>query len=266
MDNAEYKRLTDEMAADAKWQLQLFTFAVTGSAAVLTLLSAKAGSSELPTAPGVPMGLFFLAPLVVIIPSSLMILNRARTRNRKAAFIVTYLDYERLCERSVDKGDKVDELTPLPTVRTRADLPWETALQLLHRSYESRGRRIHLAPALVFMFLGFLAIEGLCVTLAYFTLREQPWITMTPKLGALAIAIVLVSYRVYLLLPLAGEESIQGFVRIWLELRTDTDGGRTSPAYLREWIEECVKSGKLKPRPTETGKGQTQTPNSPHAP
>jgi hypothetical protein len=102
----------------------------------------------------IPHGFFFLAPLIGVIPSSLMILNRARTRNRKPAFIVAYLDPARH-----SRGDAGTSPT-LAAVRQMASLPWETALNVVQR-----GLRIHVAPALIHMFSGFFVIEILCLAL-----------------------------------------------------------------------------------------------------
>jgi len=247
MQKAEYTRLADEMAEDAKWQLQLFTFAVTGSAAVLTLLSTQRSAEPgAITSALVPMGLFFLAPLVVVVPSSLMILNRARTRNRKAAFIVAYLDSRRLAEEPERPEDKVDSVTTLAKVRESTTLPWETALQLLDRSNLTRNRRIHLGPALRYMFWGFFTIEALCLALTAVSLQPQSWISAWVLVVAVALFSALVGYRLALLRRLKREDSIQGFVRRWLELRTDRVRW---PTYLREWIEECETTRQLAPRP-----------------
>jgi hypothetical protein len=213
-DGAECARLVQEMADDGRWQVQLFTFALTATAVILGVQARN--PTEVP-------GLLLLSPLVVLIPSSLIILNRARTRNRKAAFMMCYLDTKRLRIAGVD-----EQQDSLNQVRRRCDLPWETGLHILERN------KPHIAPALLYMGFSYLIVEVTCITLAAVfssDRRVQAFVTIV------AVAyVILTGYRIVWLLRLRRSASIQGYVHRWLALRFPDLHG--CPNYLVEWIHE----------------------------
>lgn len=240
-DDAEYNRLAVEMNEDGKLQFTLFTFGVTTSTAILGLLSRTAIGTNAINIWGLPPGFFFLVPLMVLLPTSLVILNRARTRNRKAAYIVVYYDYKRLIH---DCG--ITNNTPLEEVRRLPFIPWETALHILDRTNPQHNRPGHLAPALKYMAYCYYTIEILCVILAIYTSLSAPLI-LQGILLMFAITSLLVVYRDRrnTLRMLSKELSIQGFVKAWLVI-----SGRKGdlPRYLKEWIEE-IDQGVRKPPP-----------------
>lgn len=240
-DDAEYNRLAVEMNEDGKLQFTLFTFGVTTSTAILGLLSRIAIETNATGIWGLPPGFFFLVPLMVLLPTSLVILNRARTRNRKAAYIVVYYDYKRLVH---DCG--ITDDTSLEQVRKLPFIPWETALHILDRTNPQHNRPGHLAPALKYMAYCYYTIEILCVILAIYTSLSAPWV-LQGILLIFATTSLLVVYRDRrsTLRMLNRELSIQGFVKAWLEI-----SGRKGnlPRYLKEWIEE-IDQGIRKPPP-----------------
>ena len=66
-DEGDCTRLVTEMQEDAKWQLQLFTFALRVTAIIFGVIS-KVDSGA---GGGMPGGLVFLSPLIVPVPTSL---------------------------------------------------------------------------------------------------------------------------------------------------------------------------------------------------
>lgn len=238
-DDAEYNRLAVEMNEDGKLQFTLFTFGVTTSTAILGILSGTVINSNLTNIWGLPPGFFFLVPLMVLLPTSLVILNRARTRNRKAAYIVVYYDYKRLIH---DCG--ITDETALEDVRKLPFLPWETALHILDRTNPQHNRPGHLAPALKYMAYCYYTIEILCVVLAIYTSLSAP-IILQGILFFIAVGSLGIVYkdRRHTLRELSKDLSIQGFVKAWLEI-----SGRKAnlPRYLQEWIYE-IDQGIRKP-------------------
>ena len=215
------------MADDARWQIQLFTFALTATALILGV--------QAPNPMVVPSGLFFLSPLVVLIPSSLIILNRARTRNRKASYMMCYLDAKRL--RIVGVDEQQDSLSQ---VRKRNDLPWETALHILERN------RPHIAPPLLYMGCSYVSLEATCIALS-FAPSVDPRVKLFNE-NVTAVYFVITGFRVRWLLRLGQGASIQGYVHRWLALRFGPNF-KGCPKYLAEWIQETW--GKQGPQPLE---------------
>jgi hypothetical protein len=231
-DDAEYNRLSTEMTEDAKTQFTLFTFSITASTAVLGFLTSTAlGAGSLGLL-GLPPGAFFLVPLIVLLPTSWMILNRARTRNRKVGYIIICFDYKRL------RAEGITDRTPLDEVRRYPFLPWETALHILERTNLSADppRQVHLARPLRYMTLSYFAIETLCIALAVYTSLQASWFVFL-ILGLIVIGVLLLSYcRFKALMELKGRISIQGYVEQWLQLKFGKISG--APLYLQQWLEE----------------------------
>jgi hypothetical protein len=226
-DGKEFGRLVREMQTDATLQFQIFTFALSATAVILGVLApnpAKVGDN-LPAS-----AFFFLIPLIVLIPSSLMILNRARTRNRKSAYMICYLDAKRL------RIGGVTDTASLADVRRRPDLPWETALHILMRT--GKTGLPHLPPALKYMGYCYLLAELVCLSPgAYFAISlKSPPSEIFMGAGAafwLSVAI----YRTWALRQLKARASIQYFAKLWLVGRFgDTLVG--CPQYFRDWIDE----------------------------
>lgn len=238
-DDAEYNRLALEMNEDAKLQFTLFTFSITAATAVLGFLTRSMEGTNSTLSSGLPSGYLFLVPLVVLLPTSLMILNRARTRNRKAAYIVVSFDYKRL------RSEGVTDQTPLDEVRQYPYLPWETALHILDRTNWEANRRVHLAPALKYMFISYFAIEIICIALAVYISRQAIWY-MLVIMGLIVVSSIIPVYwfRIKVLIRLTRDISIQGFVKQWLILKPDKIGG--APQYLQIWIEEFEKTDQMK--------------------
>lgn len=239
-DDAEYNRLSIEMNEDAKLQFTFFTFGITASTAVLGFLTSSAVSVDSIPIPGLPVGAFFLVPLLILYPTSLLILNRARTRNRKAAYVITHLDYKRL------RADGITDQTPLKAVREHPFLPWETALHVLERTNKRVHKNAHFPPALRYMYYCYFAIELLCIFLAFFTSSQ----TSTPTLWVMAGIIAVFTAPVYIVriarvLMLKKELSIQGCVKRWLEYKFERYD--KAPLYIREWINEFVAEYKVIP-------------------
>lgn len=231
-DDAEYNRLSTEMADDAKMQFTLFTFSITTSTAVLGFLIGTALGANSLGLFGLPPGAFFLVPLIVLLPTSWMILNRARTRNRKVAYIIICFDYKRLC------AEGITNRTPLDEVRRYPFLPWETALHILDRTNLNADppRQVHLARPLRYMTLSYFAIETFCIALAIYTSLQTSWSVLL-TLGLIVIGVLLLSYyRFKALMELKARISIQGYVEQWLQLKF----GKISdaPLYLQQWLEE----------------------------
>jgi hypothetical protein len=220
-DTIEYERLVSEMRDDARWQLQIFTFALTATALILGVRAPNA--SQLGAA--IPGNLFPLAPLVILIPSSLIILNRARTRNRKAAYMLSYLEAKQLRIKGFAN-------LSLETVRARPDLPWETALHLLDRKVP------HIPPALKYMVSCYIIIEWICVGLSlYFSA------TLLARGVSTSFALFVIAasiFRLVLLYKLKGKRSIQGYSKQWLEHRHGKEL-ENCPEYLKTWIGELSK-------------------------
>lgn len=244
-DDAEYNRLAIEMNEDAKLQFTFFTFAITTTTAVLSILATKTSVPDLRSLSGLPPGLFFLTPLIILVPTSLLILNRARTRNRKAAYIIVSFEYKRLA------AEGVTEQTSLGDVRQLPFIPWETALHILDRTNKNEDRRVHLAPAFKYMAYSYGSIEILCILLAvkssWIELFQVPLYVQT-ILGI--IAVLLIFSYVYrwrtLWTDLKSSISVQGYVEQWLKLKFHNDLNK-APRYLREWLEE-YNYKKEKPR------------------
>jgi hypothetical protein len=232
-DEAECNRLATEMQEDARWQIQLFTFAVTATAVILGVI----GKIDSNVGDVIPAGLAFLSPLIVLIPTTLMILNRARTRNRKAAFMFSVLDCKRLRVSGVQHGDAFEE------VKQRDDLPWETALHIIDRFDDKAGP--HLAPALRYMTICSFLMELLCMGLAFWSLRQaDPRVLLAVGAAALA-SLLLLSMRWRALAHLKGSKSIQGYAMGWLESRNPNE----VPRYLKEWVEVHKKFMPAPPKP-----------------
>lgn len=230
-DDAEYNRLAAEMNEDMKLQFKLFTFAITATTAVLGFLTSRTAGADSTLFSGLPLGTLFLTPLVLLLPTSLMVLNRARTRNRKAAYVVVALDYKRL------RGEGVTDQTPLKEVRRLPVIPWETALHILDRTNRNENRRVHLAPSLKYMSISYFVIEILCVALAFYTSRQVGG-SMLIYLALIVACLVfpVYGYRIRVLIGLKDEISVQGYVDNWLRYKFQESQDR--PQYLREWIDE----------------------------
>jgi hypothetical protein len=224
------------MNEDAKLQFTFFTFAITTTTAALSILATKSSVPDLRALSGLPPGLFFLIPLIILVPTSLLILNRARTRNRKAAYIIVSFEYKRLT------AEGVTNYTPLEEVRQLPFLPWETALHILDRTNKNDDRRVHLAPAFKYMAYSYGSIETLCILLAlksswFEILQLQLYVQLI--LGVMAVVL---AYSYYyrsnvLFSDLKGSISVQGYVEQWLKLKFRNDLSK-APRYLREWLEE----------------------------
>ena len=247
-DDAEHHRLATEMNDDASMQYTLFTFGITASTAVLGFLASAAMGTTQPAASRLEEGLFFLVPLVILLPTSLMILNLARTRNRKAAYVFVYLDPRRLC---MDRAIKPDTTTLLE-VRKTPSIPWETALLILDRSNTKAKRFGHLSPTLDYMALSSFAIELLCIAFAFYIwFQAGQFLSMlVPALLVLALVIPVYIVRINALRDLSGirtcwsksctrvknlerNTSIQGYAARWIRWECEQ-----SPKYLREWMHE----------------------------
>jgi hypothetical protein len=169
--------------------------------------------------------LVFLSPLIVLVPTSLMILNRARTRNRKAAFMLVSLDYKRLCIAGVKTSETLKQ------VQSRDNLPWETHLHIVERWNSDKGP--HLAPALLYMVSCSVAMELLCIGLAF-------WIAWGNRWNRVGVAVVLlinlglVAYRCRALWLLTGVNSIQGYAVAWLKRKYPNSD--IQPLYLSEFV------------------------------
>jgi len=228
----ERARLVMEMQEDARWQLQLFTFAVTVTGVILGLVSKLEGTST-----GLPAVIVFLSPLVILVPSSLMILNRARTRNRKAAFIFVSIDHKLLCLAGVEEGDSID------TVARRDDLPWETALHILERrnrsSLRKSSKRPHLGPDLRNMAACFLGIELLCVGLAASVAASNSPEATHAVQAVIGAETALFALRGALLWRLTRGTSIQGYASKWLRQRYLHD--EIPFQYLSQFVAEYEK-------------------------
>ncbi len=233
-DAAECGRLVAEMSEDTRWQLQLFTFGVTAAALALSVLARGAPATETVVSPG----LFWLGPLFVLVPASLMILNRARARNRKAAYMIVTLDYKRLLIEGVTDS------TSLAEIRRRSDVPWETALHILERTNQETNTKPHLARALAYMTMSSLFSEILFISLAFL----ETWSTNNILVVVVGFALVdasLIATRCLALRDLKRSTSIQGYVAHWLRLRYRNDH-RSIPRYLSEWTDECEQLGRNK--------------------
>jgi hypothetical protein len=234
-DDAEYHRLAAEMNEDARLQFTLFTFGITASTAVLGFLTSADISSISPLLSGLPPGSFFLTPLIVLIPTSLTILNRARTRNRKASYIMVNFDRKRLYAE-----EEINDKTSLEKVRKHPFLPWETALHILQRTNpkDSPHRRVHLAPSLKYMAICYCILEMLCVFLTFYASRKADLLVNGIMGGILAILLIFAYWsRGSTLIDLRKTISIQGYVKQWLNLKYGTDE-ETGPKYLFEWVRE----------------------------
>jgi len=241
-DDAEYNRLAVEMNEDIRFQFTLFTFGVTTTAAVLSLIVSAAIRNTANTQSVLPYGIYFLVPFVVLLPTSMMILNRARTRNRKASYIMVTLEYKRL------RAEGINDKTSLDDVKKYPYLPWETALHIIERTNLERGSRVHLAPALLYMFISYFAIEMLCIALAVLTSIHSSQPVLYWLSGFFFIVLILVYvFRISALRRLTSTNSIQGYVENWLKYKYgDID---KSPRYLKEWINKHYKNkplGKLR--------------------
>jgi len=221
-DDAEYNRLSTEMNEDAKLQFTFFTFGITASTAVLGFLTSSAVNVNSIPIPG------------MLYPTSLLILNRARTRNRKAAYVITHLDYKRL------RADGITDQTPLKAVREHPYLPWETALHIIERTNKRVHKNAHFPPALRYIYSCYFAIESICIFLAFFTSWQASKITLL----AMGIAILVFTLPVYFIrvqraLLLKKQLSIQGCVKRWLEYKFEQYNN--APLYIREWISEFAE-------------------------
>jgi hypothetical protein len=168
-------------------------------------------------------------------------LNRARTRNRKAAYIIINFDYKRLCAEGVTTQSSLNEVRRLPF------LPWETALHILDRTNLAASRRGHLAPTLRYMAFCYFIIELLCVFLAIYL--SWPLISYSSIILILIVVFLVIAldiYRLRVLKALKGRISVQGYVEQWLALKFDNKL-EMAPQYLQEWVHEYNAK---KPRPT----------------
>jgi len=231
-DEAEYDRLAEEMNDDAKLQFTLFTFGITASTAVLGLLAISLEGQNTTFFSVFPKGIVFLLPLIVLFPTSLMILNRARTRNRKTSYIIVNFDYKRLCSEGM-ANKSLDE------IRRYQFIPWETALHILDRTYSKKSTSlVHLPPAIKYMAGCYLVIESFCIALAFIaSLEANPIALWAMSLLLLILVVIVYSIRIKALRDLRGEISIQGYVERWLVRKygDDLDG---APRHLKEWLEE----------------------------
>jgi len=231
-DDAEYNRLATEMNEDSKTQFTLFTFSITASTAILGFLTSTAVASNAILLPGLPHGSFFLVPLIVLLPTSMLILNRARTRNRKAAYIIVNFDYKRLCAEGITNQTSLEE------VRRSTFLPWETALHILDRTNPKVNRYVHLAPSLKYMAICYFVVEILCAALALYMTRQDSLYTLIGLGMAIAFVVIPVyRYRIKALVELKGSISIQGYVEQWLKLKYGTVDNAPMK-YLSQWIQE----------------------------
>lgn len=251
----EYSRLATEMAEDAKWQLHLFTFGVTSAPVILTVLKGWLDSQIPSESLPVPAGWFFLAPLVVLVPTSFIILNRARTRNRKAAFIVTLMDPIRLADAGVGNHHRLQE------VLRRGDLPWETALLFFERASPTSKRKTHFPPAVLTMLLSYFAIETVSWWLAYASVRTV--IDAKTMVGMLLVAVLLLGSRTWWFWRLRSAQSIQAYVVKWLEKGPAL--GFPWPQYLLDWrdIYKGTERWTLRePEPPSSGAVEPTVPES----
>jgi hypothetical protein len=231
------------MNEDSKLQFTLFTFGITTSTVVLGFLTSPNSTGNLSVLPGIPTGFSFLVPLIVLIPTSLAILNRARTRNRKAAYIIVNFDYRRL------RAEGVTDETPLAEVRQRPFLPWETALHILDRTNMSvsPSRRVHLGRILRYMAICYFVVEALCIFLSISTSRLGGSIMVLIMQILLALLILFAFfYRLNALAELTKTLSIQGYVENWLNLRYGNL--ERAPKYFREWIGEYHRQSPRNPQ------------------
>lgn len=242
-DAAECGRLVREMTEDATWQFRTFTFALTATGILLSVLGPILGGStshipELSPAaqaalPQYLLPFFFLTPLVFLIPSSYIIMNRARTRNRKAAYMICVLDYKRLRIAGVGDGHSLDQ------VRRWQDVPWETALHLVHDD----RRNPHVAPALRYMAWTYFLTESICFLLAGAMLTASVLWTRAVYLFAVLVTaeVYFVVHRLAILFSLRRDRSIQGHARSWLKVRFG-ESREKWPVFFREWIQKCEEA------------------------
>ena len=94
----EYQRITEEIAADRALQFRMFYQALTFTAIILTFgaYSIRGVSEFIETCGGIANGIKYISfapyitliPLIILIPSLDIIINRARTYNRKSAYLM----------------------------------------------------------------------------------------------------------------------------------------------------------------------------------
>ncbi|MBI5504846.1 MAG: hypothetical protein HY899_08575 [Deltaproteobacteria bacterium] len=230
-DGAECMRLVGETAEDVHWQLQLFTSGITAPALALCVLARGTPATGTVVSPG----LFYLVPLLVLVSSSLVILNRARARNRKAAFVIG-LDYKRLSVAGV-----AVDTTPLTEACRRSDVPWETALHLLECTHVETQPRPHLPRALVYVTFASFFAEILLISLVVVEpLPRKALLILVAGVAALDVALIV--YRSMAVFDLRGLTSIQGCAA--LRLRFPKRGPTRLPEYLVEWTDECEPLGR----------------------
>lgn len=229
---AEHTRLSQEMLEDVNTEFRTFRFGVTTAAVLIGAI--VAWSHAYPDSvgfQGVGRALLFLLPISVLSPSALMILNRGRTRNRKVAYIIAMLDAECLKAQG-RQNSTMRELECHP-------VPWETALHLAFRRGSPHWSSLHKTSMTVIF-----ALEIACVYLATLSLLSAEGLSraaMGHSVAAMSVVILLTGYgwwrRYRAMIRLRQDDSIQGFLRRWLNRAYKHEQRNSWPRYLREFVE-----------------------------
>ncbi|MCG8470185.1 MAG: hypothetical protein MJB57_18570 [Gemmatimonadetes bacterium] len=228
-------RLSREMDTDTRIQFGTARFSITAAA---ILLGAVIAWSQ--RAPGSSSAILFLLPVAILLPASLTILNRARTRNRKAAYVIAILDTHRL--RLQGDGDLHGDSLH------RRLIPWETALHLAFR------KTPHSSGAIRNSLCATQLLEFACVYLAGWQLIAPPEVNGGTSVRAAGFAhpaafvalfvIVIVGFwirRVILYRRLKYDDSIQEYTKLWLKRAYDP--ARTDwPPHLAKYVENVENS------------------------
>ncbi len=247
----EYRRLATEIIKDRELQFRLFWQSITVTAVIFSFC-ATILDSEL----WLHYPIVILAPHLILIPTATIILNRARTVNRKSAYLMVVFDHY------ADSHN------------------WERDLSILRRmdNDEQPHRIPHRAATIRDMLTSLAMVELLCIFAYFFLLFTQPqrlrdnawYVVLVFGVIYSALYTSLFAERARYFFQTKYEDSIQGYASMWsrvLEKKPDLFN-KVEEWDARRWekgVDEDLNTGIkrfywrlfLKKRDTSVKKGDT---------
>lgn len=228
-EKAEHTRLVDEIQKDRELQFRIFWQALTITA-VMFSISVNIMDSEI----GLNFPFLLLAPHLILVPSTAIILNRARTANRKNGYILTVFD-------------QVSDFSN-----------WEKDLSRL------RGEIPHRPATLKSMLLTVTTFEIVCLLLFFaflFALSKNTtafYGDILPFISCVYLIIysLLISKRFRSYFCIRYETSIQGYATQWAKtLGLNVENDPNFPTWNVEiWKDTRNNELKFRPRSPKTNK------------
>ena len=200
----EYNRLTGEIQYDRNLQFKVFWHSLAATALLLSIYGSALSFTYLSQYPFV-----FLAPHLLLIPASAIILNRVKAANRKSGYVIVAYPSSQINKGLIDRN-------------------WEYDLCVM-RSKDEHGK--HISPArpvtLLHMLLTITIVEVACfagfLVLIIYPNPDSPMIYSIVQLGLGSVYVVFIySYvvknRVQSFFFTRYNTSIQGFASRWQEI------------------------------------------------